>query len=132
MPDPISDAGGVRVTFTGTFAPGATGEVVVNTVTNDTVSDIPDQTEVTVTNDASVDGRDRAARPAIPVTDDASVTIAQRLPDVTIEKAFADNTLVSGQSTTANITATVGEQNVQTLTDHRAVRRHRRRSPSRG
>ncbi|MFK4836538.1 DUF5979 domain-containing protein [Microbacterium sp. ZW T2_14] len=114
-PDPLSDAGGVRVTFTGTFAPGATGEVIVHTVTNDTVTTIADQTEVTVTNDASSTvTEDGTASP--PVTDDASVTIAQRNPDVSIEKSFADNTLVSGQSTTANITATVGEQNVQTLT----------------
>jgi len=114
-PDPISESGGVRVTFTGTFAPGATGSVVVNTVTNDTVTTIPDQSDVTVTNDASstvTTGTDTSD----PVTDDASITIAQRDPDVSIEKSFGDNTLVSGQSTTANITATVGQQNVQTLT----------------
>ncbi|MFD4957966.1 DUF5979 domain-containing protein [Microbacterium sp. NPDC058389] len=114
-PDPISAAGGVRVTFTGTFAPDATGSVVVHTVTNDTVTTIPDGEDVTVTNDASStvskDGTE-----SDPVVDDASVTIAQRLPDVTVDKSFADNTLVSGQSTTANITATVGEQNVQTMT----------------
>lgn len=114
-PDPLSDAGGVRVTFTGTFAPGATGDIVLHTVTGDAVADIPDQTDVTVTNDASstvANGEDTSP----PVTDDASITIAQRNPDVTVEKAFADNTLVSGQSSTAEITATVGAQNVQTLT----------------
>jgi len=114
-PDPISESGGVRVTFTGTFTPGATGSVVVHTVTNDTVTTIPDQSDVTVTNDASstvTKGTDTSD----PVTDDASITIAQRDPDVSIEKSFGDNTLVSGQSTTANITATVGQQNVQTLT----------------
>lgn len=114
-PDPISEAGGIRVTFTGTFAPGASGSVVVHTVTNDTVTTIPDQTQVTVTNDAQstvATGADTSD----PVTDDASITIAQREPDVTITKTFADNTLVSGQSTTADITATVGEQSVQSLT----------------
>jgi len=114
-PDPISLSGGIRVTFTGTFAPGASGSVVVHTVTNDAVTDIEDGTDVTVANDASStvskDGTTSA-----PITDDASIRIAQRLPDVSIEKSFADNTLVSGQSTTASITATVGEQNVQTLT----------------
>ncbi|MBD3941165.1 hypothetical protein IF188_05565 [Microbacterium sp. NEAU-LLC] len=114
-PDPISDAGGIRVTFTGTFAPGASGSVVVHTVTNDTVTEIPDQTQVTVDNDAKATvtkGEDTSD----PVTDDASITIAQRQPDVTVTKTFADNTLVSGQTTTATITSTVGEQNVQTLT----------------
>ncbi|MFC4139174.1 MULTISPECIES: DUF5979 domain-containing protein [unclassified Microbacterium] len=114
-PDPISEAEGIRVTFTGTFAPGATGKLVVHTETNDTVTGIPDQSQQTVTNDASTTvskGDDTSD----PVTDDASITLAQRKPDVTIEKSFADNTLVSGQSTTANIKATVGEQNVQTLT----------------
>ncbi|UJP11221.1 DUF5979 domain-containing protein [Microbacterium sp. KUDC0406] len=114
-PDPISDAQGIRVTFTGSFAPGATGEVVVHTETNDTVTDIPDGSQQTVTNDASTTvskGDDTSD----PVTDDASIVLAQRNPDVTIEKSFSDNTLVSGQSTTANITATVGEQNVQSLT----------------
>ncbi|WP_162564406.1 MULTISPECIES: DUF5979 domain-containing protein [Microbacterium] len=114
-PDPISDAGGVRVTFTGTFPPGASGTVVVHTVTNDTVTTIPDGTDVTVTNDAS-STVSTGGTTSDPVTDDASITIAQRLPDVTVDKAFADTTLVSGQSTTADITATVGEQNVQTLT----------------
>ncbi|WP_203580891.1 DUF5979 domain-containing protein [Microbacterium hibisci] len=114
-PDPISSAGGIRVTFTGTFAPGASGEIVVHTVTNEAVSGIPDGADVTVTNDAS-STVSKAGVVSPPVTDDASVTIAQRAPDVTIDKSFADNTLVSGQSTTASITATIGEQNVQTLT----------------
>ncbi|MFE6994981.1 DUF5979 domain-containing protein [Microbacterium sp. NPDC057659] len=114
-PDPVSDAQGVRVTFTGTFAPGATGKVVVHTETNDAVTGIPDGTQQTVTNDASTTVS-KAGDTSDPVTDDASITLAQRKPDVTIEKSFADNTLVSGQSTTANIKATVGEQNVQTLT----------------
>ncbi|GAA5201031.1 DUF5979 domain-containing protein [Microbacterium jejuense] len=114
-PDPISEAGGIRVTFTGTFAPGASGSVVVHTVTNDTVTTIPDGQDVTVTNDAETTvakGDDTSD----PVPDDASITIAQRKPDVTITKGFADNSLVSGQSTTATITSTVGEQNVQTMT----------------
>ncbi|WP_394194551.1 DUF5979 domain-containing protein [Microbacterium foliorum] len=114
-PDPISESGGVRVTFTGTFAPGATGEVVVHTVTNDAVTSIPDDTDVTVVNDASSTVA-RAGESSDPTTDSASVVIAQRLPDVTIEKSFSDNTLVSGQSATAGIVATVGSQNVQTLT----------------
>lgn len=114
-PDPISDAGGIRVTFTGTFAPGASGEVVVHTVTGDAVTEIPDQTQQTVTNDASSSVA-KDGTTSDPITDDASVVLAQRLPDVSIEKSFADSTLVSGQSSTANITATVGEQNVQTLT----------------
>ncbi|WP_349425756.1 DUF5979 domain-containing protein [Microbacterium sp. LWS13-1.2] len=114
-PDPISASGGIRVTFTGSFAPGATGEVVVHTTTTDAVTDIPDGSEATVTNIASslvTKGDDESD----PVTDDAGITIAQRLPDVAIAKSFGDNTLVSGQSTTASITATVGEQDVQTLT----------------
>ncbi|UNK69446.1 DUF5979 domain-containing protein [Microbacterium sp. H1-D42] len=114
-PTPISDAGGIRITFTGDFAPEATGEVVVHTVTNETVTDIPDGEHVTVTNDAS-STVSKNGTTSDPVTDDASIILAQRKPDVTIEKSFADNTLVSGQSTTANIKATVGEQNVQTLT----------------
>ena len=114
-PDTISDAAGIRVTFTGTFAPGATGEVVVHTVTSDAVTTIPDQTDVVVSNDGSSTVA-RGEESSAPVTDDASITIAQRLPDVLVEKAFGDNTLVSGQSTTADITATVGSQNVQTLT----------------
>lgn len=114
-PDPISESGGIRVTFTGTFAPGATGEVVVHTVTTDAVTGIPDQTDVTVTNDASSTVANGGTT-SDPLTDDASVTIAQRTPDVSIEKSFGDNALVSGQSTTANITATVGAQNAQTLT----------------
>ncbi|MBW9092543.1 hypothetical protein JNB62_02465 [Microbacterium jejuense] len=114
-PDPISDAGGIRVTFTGTFAPGATGSVVVHTVTNDGVTTIFDGEDVTVTNDAS-STVSKGADTSDPVTDDAGVTIAQREPDVSITKSFGDNTLVSGQSTTADITATVGEQNVQTVT----------------
>ena len=79
------------------------------------MSDIPDGTDVTVTNDAQSTVA-TGGTTSDPVTDDASVTIAQRLPDVTVEKAFTDSTLVSGQSTTATITSTVGEQNVQTLT----------------
>lgn len=114
-PDPISESGGVRVTFTGTFAPGATGEVVVNTVTTDAVTEIPDQTEVTVENDASSTVT-RDGESSDPTTDTAAVVIAQRLPDVAIEKSFADNSLVSGQSSTASIVATVGSQNVQTVT----------------
>ncbi|MGF2948206.1 DUF5979 domain-containing protein [Microbacterium alcoholitolerans] len=114
-PDPISDAGGIRVTFTGTFAPDASGELVVHTITNDAVTDIPDQTQQTVTNDASSSVA-KDGTTSDPITDDASIVLAQRLPDVSIEKSFADSTLVSGQSSTANITATVGEQNVQTLT----------------
>jgi len=114
-PDPISEAGGIRVTFTGSFAPGATGSVVVHTVTNDAVTDIPDQTDVSVTNDAS-STVSKGTDTSDPITRDASINIAQRQPDVSIDKTFADNTLVSGQSTTADITATVGEQNVQTLT----------------
>ncbi len=130
-PDPLSDAEGVRVTFTGTFAPEATGEVVIHTVTNDTVTDIPDQTEVTVTNDASSTVA-TGGETSDPATADASVTIAQRNPDVSIEKSFADNTLVSGQSTTANITATVGEQTRADASRSRSLPPERRRSPSRG
>ncbi|NLP84926.1 hypothetical protein HF576_13825 [Microbacterium sp. CFH 90308] len=115
VPDPISDSGGIRVTFTGTFAPGATGNVVVHTVTNETVADIPDDTDVTVTNDAQSTVA-TGGETSDPVPDDASITIAQRLPDVTVEKSFADSSLTSGQSTTATITSTVGAQNVQTLT----------------
>lgn len=114
-PDPISESGGVRVTFTGTFAPGATGEVVVHTVTNDAVTSIPDDTDVTIVNDASSTVAN-AGESSDPTTDSAEVVIAQRLPDVTIEKSFSDNTLVSGQSASASIVATVGSQNVQTLT----------------
>lgn len=114
-PDPISDSAGIRVTFTGTFAPGATGEVVVHTVTNDAVTAIPDDTDVTVSNDASSTVA-RGGETSDPTTDSAAVVIAQRLPDVAIEKSFSDSTLVSGQSATASITATVGSQNVQTLT----------------
>ncbi|MFB8189409.1 DUF5979 domain-containing protein [Microbacterium sp. NPDC055988] len=114
-PVPISQAQGIRVTFTGSFAPGATGEVVTHTVTNDTVTTIPDGTDVVVTNDAS-SAVERGDDASDPVTADAAITIAQRLPDVAIEKSFDDNTLVSGQSTTADVTATVGAQDVQTLT----------------
>ena len=110
-----ADVRGVRVVFTGTFAPGAKGSVVVHNVTTDAVKGIPaDATEKvvnTASSTVSVGGQTSA-----PVTKDASVDIANRAPDVTIAKSFADNTLVSGQSTTATITATNGAQNVHELT----------------
>lgn len=115
VPDPISLAKGARVVFTGTFAPGVTGSVVVHSVTNDTVTTIPDGQSVSVVNDAST-SVSKAGTQSPQVTDDAAVTIAAQDPDVAITKTFADSTLVAGQSTVALITATNGAQDVQRLT----------------
>jgi hypothetical protein len=114
-PDPISDAGGIRVTFEGSFDPGVTGEVVVHTVTNDAVEDIPTGTTVPVVNDAQSTVVKNGTE-SDPVDDDATVNIAASNPDVTIRKEFQDSTLHSGQSTIADIVATNGAQDVQTLT----------------
>lgn len=46
-PNPIGSAGGVRVSFTGSFAPGATGEVKLRTRTTDAVAAIPEGGSVT-------------------------------------------------------------------------------------
>ncbi len=115
VPVPLSLAKGTRVIFTGTFAPGTSGSVVVHSVTNDTVSTIPDGQSVSVINDAATTVS-RAGTQSPQVTDDAAVTIAAQDPDVAITKNFADSTLVAGQSTLALITATNGAQNVQRMT----------------
>ncbi len=114
-PTPLADADGVRVTFTGTFAPGVSGEVSVHSKTNATVSSIPRGTSVTVANDATTVVRNSGVESAV-VTGHASVVIANRDPDVAITKSFVNGTLVSGQSTMANVVATIGSQNVKTLT----------------
>lgn len=107
--------GGVRVTFTGEFAPGAKGEVVVHTVSNETVSTIPTGQSVTVVNNATSTVA-KGGETSEPVEKDASVNISATNPDVSISKVFDDATLVSGQSTVANVIATNGAQDVQTLT----------------
>ncbi|WP_211368150.1 DUF5979 domain-containing protein [Microbacterium rhizomatis] len=114
-PTPISLAKGVRVVFTGSFAPGVTGNVVVHSVTNDTVSSIPNGQTVDVQNDASTTVTKSGVDSPV-VTDTASVSIAAVDPDVSITKSFLDSTLVAGQSTTIAIVATNGAQDVQTLT----------------
>lgn len=113
-PDPLSGADGVRVTFNGTFAPGVAGEVIVHSETNETVGSLAKDQKVTITNDA----QSTVAKDGItssPVTGRASVVVANQDPDVTVTKHFDRSALVSGQSTTAEIVATVGSQNVKTL-----------------
>ncbi|MEZ5110231.1 MAG: hypothetical protein R2732_01840 [Microbacteriaceae bacterium] len=113
-PTPLGQADGVRVTFTGSFAPGAEGAVVVHSVTNDTVRSIARDTSVAITNDA-VTTVSKNGTTSAPVSDTASVTVANRDPDVSITKTFDRSDLVSGQSTTANVVATVGAQDVTQL-----------------
>lgn len=112
--DPAS-IGGVRVTFTGAFAPGATGSVVVHTVSTDKASTIPDGQSVSVVNDATSTVA-KKGETSDPVRDDASVVVSATDPDVKITKSFADTTLVSGQSTVASIVATNGAQDVHRMT----------------
>ncbi|WP_336653330.1 MULTISPECIES: DUF5979 domain-containing protein [unclassified Leucobacter] len=114
-PNPIGSAGGVRVTFTGSFKPGATGEVKLRTQTTDAVAGIPEGGSVEAANtaQATVEKNGEASEP---VTADAKTTISASGPDATITKTFDDSTLVAGQSTVATITATNGAQNVQRLT----------------
>lgn len=114
-PNPIGSAGGVRVTFTGSFTPGATGEVTLRTQTTDAVAAIPEGGSVEAANtaQATVEKNGEASEPA---TADAKTTISASGPDATITKTFDDSTLVAGQATVATITATNGAQNVQRLT----------------
>lgn len=114
VPDPLSLADGVRVTFTGTFAPGASGTVVVHSETNQNVAEIANNTQVAITNDAVTTVR-KGTETSAPVTGTASVTVANQAPDVTITKSFDRTALISGQSTVAEIVATVGAQNVKEL-----------------
>ncbi|MCB1298329.1 MAG: hypothetical protein KDB08_05045 [Microthrixaceae bacterium] len=110
----LGDADGVRVTFTGAFAPGASGTVVVRSETNDKVTEIAKDAQVAITNDALTTVSKNGTSSA-PVKADASVTVANQDPDVTVTKRFDRSDLVSGQSTIANIVATVGAQNVKEL-----------------
>ena len=98
----------------GAFAPGASGTVVVRSETNDKVTEIAKDAQVAITNDALTTVSKNGTSSA-PVKADASVTVANQDPDVTVTKRFDRSDLVSGQSTIANIVATVGAQNVKEL-----------------
>ncbi|MHA7985380.1 DUF5979 domain-containing protein [Rathayibacter sp. CAU 1779] len=106
---------GIRVTFHGTYAPGASGKVVIHSTTNDQVTTIPEGTSVTIHNDASTIVQ-KNGESSDPATDTADVTMSANAPDVSITKSFDDTTLLSGQSATADVKATVGEQDVESLT----------------
>ncbi|WP_197061088.1 DUF5979 domain-containing protein [Microbacterium mangrovi] len=108
-------ADGVRVTFHGTYAPGASGDIVVHSVTNDQVTGIPDGQTVSIRNDASAVVQNNGAS-SDPATDSATVHLSANAPDVSITKSFDDTTLLSGQSATASVKATVGAQDVESLT----------------
>ncbi|MFH7322882.1 DUF5979 domain-containing protein [Aeromicrobium sp. JJY06] len=113
-PGDLSTVEGVRVTYEGSYAPGAEARVGVATVTNASVSQIEPGTTVSVENEttATVEVGDDVSDPA---TDDATARIRASDPTVTIEKSLNDTTLVVGQAVTATVTATVGELDVHEL-----------------
>lgn len=106
---------GTRVTFAGAIAPGAAGRIGIETVTNDTVTTIPQGQTQDVPNVASASvGKGDAT--SAPQTATASARITASNPDVTVTKTFDPAALVSGQETSATITASNGAQNVARLT----------------
>lgn len=115
LPGDPSEVEGVRVTFTGSFAPGVAGEVKVRTVTDENVDDIPQGATQTLTNTASTTVA-KAGATSDPVNRTASATLSRTDPTVEITKSFADATLTSGQQTTVRLQSQVGEQDVNTLT----------------
>ena len=109
---------GVRFTFTnsdGTLPPSDTGaSIEVETQTKDDVVDLPPGEPITLDNTSSstVTAGDQTA------TDDASapITILNVPPSVEVTKAFSDNDLLPGDSTTATLQADNGTTPVHELT----------------
>ena len=113
-PESPSDVEGVRLTYRGSFAPGAAGEVRLATRTNSEVATIPDQQTVRVENTATATVA-KGQSVSDEANDSASVAVVKADPDVTITKSFSDSTLVVGQQVTAELHAAVGAQNVHEL-----------------
>ncbi len=105
----------MRVTYEGTYAPGASGTVGITEVTNDSVDTIPTGDTVAVTNTAESTVAKGGAI-STPDSDDASVNLSRNDPDVAITKTLSNTNLTVGQDVTAGIRATVGSQNVHELT----------------
>ncbi|WP_127794744.1 DUF5979 domain-containing protein [Agromyces sp. LHK192] len=122
IPDvPPTDVHGLRFTFTSSTGqlpptpPDQQASIGIGAQTNDQVLDIPLGESETIPNTASsnvvVDDRSNT-----PNTADGSVVISNTGPTVDVEKAFADPTLLGGQSTTATIDATNGPRPVTSMT----------------
>lgn len=119
--DPLSDVKGLRFTFsssTGQLPPtpaGAEAAIGISSRTNDQVLDIPlgDSEDVPNTASSNVVVEDRTSEPQ---EADGDVVISNTGPTVEVEKSFADDTLLAGDSTTANIDATNGPRPVTSMT----------------
>ncbi|MDF1602871.1 DUF5979 domain-containing protein [Nocardioides sp. YIM 152315] len=110
-PVDFADVHGLRFTFTSSDGTvpvtpdGGDAAIAVGTETRDNVTDIPAGSTETVTNTASsVVQLDDQSSP--PVTADDAVVIERNPPEVAIDKAFARDQLIPGDSTTATILAT--------------------------
>jgi hypothetical protein len=108
---------GLRITFSGTaggiIPPGASGGLTVKTVSRDAFGDLAAEETLQVTNPLQVvvvRGADTAADQA-----SASVTFQKKPVQVAVTKTFTTDSLVSGSTTTATVTATTGIMPVSRL-----------------
>ncbi|WP_133161178.1 DUF5979 domain-containing protein [Microterricola pindariensis] len=118
--DPLTDVKGLRFTFSkngGQLPPSpADGQaaIVINTVTNSTVSTIPQDQSVTIPNTAASHVT-LGATATPPKTAPADVVVSNTGPQVGVTKVFTKDALLAGESTTALITATNGNRAVTEL-----------------
>lgn len=117
LPTDTSGLYGVRVTFRSTSAPDipqdAQATIGLDTETRDNVTDIDGSATVENTVTSHVEDNGVSSDPD---TSEAAVTITNQPPTVTTTKSFDTDDLTGGESATATIRTTTGDQPVHEMT----------------